>query len=609
MIIHNPILTGSFTVNGTDVSSITSSAASITALNSYTASQNILNGTYATTGSNTFRAPQTINSNLIVTGSITAQTLVVQTVSSSVIYSSGSNVFGNNIANTQVFTGSMNLTGSLTVTTIGTELQVTSTGVNLGNALTDSHVISGSLTVNPGGLFVSSSGLVGINNTSPTYKLDIRNDVLATTSLDPITLRLYNNNDGGSAIYFNNGVSGQSKISFGVESTGAGTDDTYLGFSTGPNATLSERMRITSGGNIGIGVTNPAFPLEVYLNSSTAYTSTSRGNVMRLYNPNSSSNIFAGIELGGAGPSNDGLAGINAVVTSAGSAALTFYTRDSSTFGEKMRITSGGNVGIGTSTPSYKLDVVSLGSPSARVRNGDLGGTATLLLETANNFSGTCQTFIQCIGSVGNGTSQLIFGTAGASGDATATERMRISSNGGLTSTCDASNTNSQVFINSSALPYGPWFRFNTDPNNGTNYYWVTSALVSGSETVRAKLLSNGGLANYQSNNTNLSDVRTKKDITPLESYWNKFKDIEIVKFKYKDQTHDDFNIGVIAQQVEEIAPEFIDTDGWGETPEDGIPLKSVYTADLHHTTIKVLQEAMAKIEQLEAKVIELENK
>jgi hypothetical protein len=111
----------------------------------------------------------------------------------------------------------------------------------------------------------------------------------------------------------------------------------------------------------------------------------------------------------------------------------------------------------------------------------------------------------------------------------------------------------------------------------------------------------NGGISNYQANNTNLSDERTKKDIIPLESYWDKFKDIEIVKFKYKDQTHDDFNIGVIAQQVEEIAPEFIDIDGFGETPEDGIPFKTVYTSDLHHATIKVLQEAMAKIETLEA--------
>jgi hypothetical protein len=37
--------------------------------------------------------------------------------------------------------------------------------------------------------------------------------------------------------------------------------------------------------------------------------------------------------------------------------------------------------------------------------------------------------------------------------------------------------------------------------------------------------------------------------------------------------------------------------------------MKSIYTADLYHATIKVLQEAMTKIETLEAKVTALETK
>ena len=52
-------------------------------------------------------------SNSLFTGAITAQKLVVQTISSSVIYSSGSNKFGNDITNTQVFTGSLYQTGSV----------------------------------------------------------------------------------------------------------------------------------------------------------------------------------------------------------------------------------------------------------------------------------------------------------------------------------------------------------------------------------------------------------------------------------------------------------------------------------------------------------------
>ena len=50
-----------------------------------------------------------------VAGTLTAQTLVVQTISSSIIYSSGSNTFGNSLANNQIFTGSVSITGSLTI--------------------------------------------------------------------------------------------------------------------------------------------------------------------------------------------------------------------------------------------------------------------------------------------------------------------------------------------------------------------------------------------------------------------------------------------------------------------------------------------------------------
>ena len=94
-----------------------------------------------------------------------------------------------------------------------------------------------------------------------------------------------------------------------------------------------------------------------------------------------------------------------------------------------------------------------------------------------------------------------------------------------------------------------------------------------------------------------------KKDITALGSMWDKLKALEIVSFKYNDQTHDNDNIGVIAQQVESVAPEFVDNSGFGDTPEDGVPLKTIFTTDLYHAAIKALQEAMARIETLEAEV------
>jgi hypothetical protein len=227
---------------------------------------------------------------------------------------------------------------------------------------------------------------------------------------------------------------------------------------------------------------------------------------------------------------------------------------------------------------------------------------------------------------IGLGANYDNYITAGASGvtifrNAT-NERMRITSGGAtkmstngtyLSSTAgyhemrqSVTTTNITLFTNTSASPFGIDVVYTAaSPNNTTNNF---IGLVD-STTLRFAVRSNGGVENYQANNVNLSDERTKKEISPLESYWNKFKALEIVKFKYKDQTHDDFNIGVIAQQVESVAPEFVDVDGWGETKNDEAPLKSVYSTDLYHASIGVLKEAMAKIETLEAKIATLENK
>jgi hypothetical protein len=71
-------------------------------------------GVFATTGSNGFNGSQAITGSLTVTGQVVAQTLNVQQVTSSIVYSSGSNIFGNSLGNTQQFTGSVSVTGSLT---------------------------------------------------------------------------------------------------------------------------------------------------------------------------------------------------------------------------------------------------------------------------------------------------------------------------------------------------------------------------------------------------------------------------------------------------------------------------------------------------------------
>ena len=184
MNIYQPVISGSLTVTGSTTfignitinsGSLTMTSGSLTGTASLANNSLLLQGTgsvgftttgsftttsgsvstrvsqiesvYATTGSNSFRATQSITGSLTVTGQIIAQTLNVQQVTSSIVFSSGSNTFGSDLNSRQSFTGSVIMTGSLTVNTTGTEFQVNNNGVVLGNLLTDNHSITGSLRI------------------------------------------------------------------------------------------------------------------------------------------------------------------------------------------------------------------------------------------------------------------------------------------------------------------------------------------------------------------------------------------------------------------------------------------------------------------------------
>lgn len=123
-------------------------------------------------------------------------------------------------------------------------------------------------------------------------------------------------------------------------------------------------------------------------------------------------------------------------------------------------------------------------------------------------------------------------------------------------------------FVNAAATAtnqYGPVTKLAGDPNDATRYF-LTSI---GNATERATIRSNGGLANFTANDVNLSDLRTKSvfeiyDDALLDDLENKFLAIDRGRFKYFDQTHDDWNYGKSAQSVAAVMPEL--TDVWNPT-------------------------------------------
>jgi hypothetical protein len=265
---------------------------------------------FATTGSNQFNGSQAITGSLTVTGQVVAQTLNVQQVTSSIVYSSGSNVFGNSLDNTQQFTGSLQVSGSSHYVLGNVGLGTTTPSASLH--VTDGYVLIGidkGVRFDTSGasghpeLSVDSTASLNFKNTAGSTNLTISNggaatfassvtatSLLATTwvgaqgtriSSAPSVQGVYLGNSGTTSgdfatIEMVGGTGGGSEIDFTVPSSDrrgrVGYDNTtnYMWFETN-NGT--EKMRITSDGDVFInnssGVTLNGLTNKLSVSSTT----------------------------------------------------------------------------------------------------------------------------------------------------------------------------------------------------------------------------------------------------------------------------------------------------------------------------------------------------
>jgi len=218
----------------------------------------------------------------------------------------------------------------------------------------------------------------------------------------------------GTAKYLSDGLGNDSKLALATSGVGIGTtspvtiftaEDTNANVAvvnvigTSPNYIFDVRddgasvFRVTGAGNVGIGTSSPDSLLHVNNLVNTAYdpsNTLSSGQTMRLSNLSTTSGISTNLLFiaQGAGGGN-GLGSISGVNTGTGSLALTFATRDSGgSVTERMRISSAGNVGIGTSSPASKLAV------QGEIRSNDSGGYAALLASSALGYSIVADTHV-----------------------------------------------------------------------------------------------------------------------------------------------------------------------------------------------------------------------
>jgi len=360
------------------------------------------------------QAPPVISGSLTLTGSInatgditassarfsniiTAQTLVVQTVSSSVTYSSGSNVFGNAASNTQVFTGSVYITGSvgiyqpnpsssLDVRVLG---ESPATGkvaliAGTGNGANDVfRWYDGNTQL---GVF-KNSGNVGIGTVSPAYALDI-NGVSKSS---------------GSIISSNNssGTPSTSNTLWMTESTTNTNWQLYIGGSTNsfPGGfsilqSTNARMVIASGsGNVGIGLTSPGSILEVskdtdgdtpiyFTNGSGGASNTNASITLEFRLRNGSGGSTGGVRLRAGKETDHQGANVNDY--------FAISTTKSDAMAERMRISAAGYLKLKTvssvlTTTTHRIDDYQLTQGSTILVCGNANTADTINVISVDN--------------------------------------------------------------------------------------------------------------------------------------------------------------------------------------------------------------------------------
>jgi hypothetical protein len=190
---------------------------------------------------------------------------------------------------------------------------------------------------------------------------------------------------------------------------------------------------------------------------------------------------------------------------------------------------------------------------------------------------------------------RLVFSTT-ADGASSPTERMRIFNSG-----------------NTRFVSAGDGIRIGVTAGAGTAtaLLWGSYSATAGNPTTGTDSIfiwSNGNIQNTNNSYTAISDIKLKENIADANSQWADVKALRVRNYNLKEgQTHR--QIGLIAQEVEPISPGLVyetpDRDAEGN--DLGTVTKSVNYSVLYMKAVKALQEAMERIEALEAKVAALE--